>query len=122
VSSWVVAVVSKIFDELDVGKTSGLQEAVRADSNFHEDGSLMDERLEFVLIHDVIRDGPCGYPEVSIQPGISERGDEVEIGKIHAKELGTSCRDGAVHEKFCGGVYVSPWYSTRLPPTVQRMR
>ncbi len=44
----------------------------------------MDERLEFVLIHDVVRDGPCGYPEVFILTGISERGDEVEIGKIEA--------------------------------------
>jgi hypothetical protein len=63
----------------------------------------MDERLEFVFIHDAVRDGPCGYPEVFILTGISERGDEVEIGKIHAKELGTSCRDSAVHEKFGGG-------------------
>jgi hypothetical protein len=63
----------------------------------------MDERLEFVLIHDVVRDGLCGYPEVFILTGISERGDEVKVGNIHAKEAGTRCRDGAVHEKFCGG-------------------
>ena len=63
----------------------------------------MDERLELVLIHDVVGDGPCGYPEVFILTGTSERGDEVEVGKVHAKESGASCRDGAVHEKFCGG-------------------
>jgi hypothetical protein len=35
VSSWVVAVVGEMLDELDVGEASSLWEAVRAGSNFH---------------------------------------------------------------------------------------
>jgi hypothetical protein len=35
VSSGVVAVMGKIFDQFDVGETSGLREAVHAGSNFH---------------------------------------------------------------------------------------
>ena len=87
----------------------------------------MDERLEFVLIHDVVRDGPCGYPEVFILTGISERGDEVEIGRSMQKNPAPGVEMVLFMRRFvvvrsAVGVDVSPWLLTRLPPTVQRMR
>jgi hypothetical protein len=103
-----VAIVGKVLDKFDVGKSSKLGKTVHTDADFCKDSVIFDEGSEVIFCHDVVWDGPGWDIEIFILAGVIKRSDEVEIGQVKAEEGGRWSGDDAVEQELGGGE-VSCW-------------
>jgi hypothetical protein len=58
---WNITIGSKMFDELDVCKSSGLRKAVHAGADLGKELFVFDEGTKVVFLHDIFGDGPFGH-------------------------------------------------------------
>ena len=96
----VVAVFSKMFAESDIGEIASLREAVHSLANLDEDGAVVHEWEEIVLLDDVVRDSFERDAHVFIP---FHGGIEIEIFDIHGHEFCVESRESTVDEQFDGG-------------------
>lgn len=95
-----VAMLGEVWDELVVGKSSGLWEAIHALANFHIDEVVVDKGLQVVLEHD----GSWDLAHMNLHVFIAGHGCiQVEVFDIHGHEFGIGSGDDTVEKDFGSG-------------------
>jgi hypothetical protein len=74
-AGWNITIGSKMFDELDVCKSSGLRKAVHAGADLGKELFVFDEGTKFVFLHDIVGDGPFEVVEIFVLAGVRKRCD-----------------------------------------------
>jgi hypothetical protein len=75
IAGWNLTIGSKMFDELDVCKLSGLRKAVHAGADLSKELFVFDEGTKVVFLHDIFGDGPFGDVEIFLLAGVCKRCD-----------------------------------------------